>query len=279
MRLPASFAAVPALVLACACSSTGAEAPPAEVRVEVSDFGKTARGEPVELYTLRGAGGIVAKVMTCGATLTELHVPDARGALADVVLGFDDLAGYESGANQYFGCTTGRVANRIARGTFELDGKVYTLAVNDPPNHLHGGVRALDKVVWKAKVLDEREEPAVRFTYHSPHGEEGYPGDLELEVTYSLSRDELRIAYRAEADQPTPVNLTHHSYFNLAGAGSRDVLDHTLWIAAARYTPTDETLIPTGAIAAVNGPLDFTRPRRIGERIAEIGRASCRERV
>ncbi len=234
-------------------------------------FGKTPDGTPVEVFTLKNSHGMVAKVMTRGASLTELHIPDKKGQTADVVLGFDNLAGYLSDANQFFGCTTGRVANRIAKGKFTLDGKEYTLAVNNGPNHLHGGTkRTLDKVVWKAEPLKDKN--AVRFTYTSPDGEEGYPGKLDISVSYTLTdKNELRIDYEAVTDKATPVNLTNHTYFNLAGAGSPTVLDHDLTLAADRYTPTDEGLIPTGKIEPVAGtPVDFTKPHRLGERIDQL---------
>ncbi len=240
---------------------------------EPESFGQTADGTPVEVYTLTNANGMKARLMTRGATLIELQVPDKDGNLADVVLGFDDVAGYESEANQYFGCTTGRVANRIAEGKFTLDGKEYQLAINNEPNHLHGGVeRSLDKVVWNAREIENDNGKGVRFTYTSPDGEEGYPGNLEIAVTYMLNdRNELRIVYRAETDQMTPVNLTNHSYFNLSGEGSPTIHDHEMMIVADQYTPTDETLIPTGEIAPVQGtPLDFAEPHAIGERIAEL---------
>lgn len=238
-----------------------------------ADFGKTADGMPVEVYTLKNTGGMVVKIMTLGATVTEIHVPDKKGNLADVVLGFDNVAGYQSDANQYFGCTTGRVANRIAKGRFILDGKEYKLAVNNDPNHLHGGSkRSLDKVVWKAEKVKTDAGPGVRFTYTSLDGEEGYPGKLDLAVTYVLTdKNELRIDYTATTDKATPVNLCNHSYFNLAGAGSPTVLDHELMVAADKVTPTDDTLIPTGKIAPVaDTPLDFTKPVKIGARIEPL---------
>lgn len=232
-------------------------------------FGKTPDGHQVSAYTLTNAHGTTAKVMTLGATLTELHVPDKAGKAVDVVLGFDTAADYRSDANQYFGATTGRVANRVAKGMFTLDGKEYRLAVNNGPNALHGGVRrSLEKVVWDA----EKTADGVTFSYTSPDGEEGFPGTLKIRVTYTLTeKNELRIEYAAVTDKPTPVNLTNHSYFNLSGAGSDTVLDHIVTIHADRYTPTDDTLIPTGKIAPVAGtPLDFTRPARIGARIEEL---------
>jgi aldose 1-epimerase len=237
-------------------------------------FGKTADGTPVELYTLKNANGMTAKIITYGATLTELHVPDKKGQTADVVLGLDDMAGYQSDANQFFGATTGRVCNRIAKGKFTLDGKEYTLAVNNGKNHLHGGVkRSLDKVVWKATEVKQAGGSAgVRFSYSSPDGEEGYPGKLDVTVTYWLTNNnELRTEYTATTDKPTPVNLTNHSYFNLAGAGAASVLDHELTIAADKHTPADDTLIPTGKIEPVAGtPLDFRKATKIGERIEQL---------
>jgi aldose 1-epimerase len=240
-------------------------------------FGKTADGTAVEVWTLKSKSGVVAKIMTRGATLIELQAPDKNGKLANVVLGFDDVAGYESDRNQYFGCTVGRVCNRIAKGMFTLDGKQYKLALNNGPNHLHGGVkRSLDKVVWQAEgalgknpKASAPDSAAVFLKYISPDGEEGYPGKLTIEVIYQLNdKNELRIEYMATADKSTPINLTNHSYFNLSGAGVDSVLDHELTIAAEQYTPTDETLIPTGKVLPVAGtPLDFTKPMKIGARI------------
>jgi aldose 1-epimerase len=241
-------------------------------------FGKTTDGTPVEVYTLTNKNGMVAKVMTRGATLIELQVPDKAGKAVNVVNGFDDVAGYESDRNQYFGNTTGRVANRIAKGRFTLEGKDYQLATNDGPNHLHGGAkRSLDKVVWTAEPVRMNEPTtAVRLTYTSPDGEEGYPGKLDIAVTYTLTeKNELRIDYEAKTDKATPVNLTNHSYFNLAGAGSKTVLDHELTVAAQEYTPVDETLIPTGKIASVvDTPLDFRKPTKLGARIEQVAKTS-----
>ncbi len=236
-------------------------------------FGKTADGTPVEAYVLKNKGGMSVHVITYGATVTQINVPDQAGKFANVVLGFDDLAGYQSDANQYFGCTTGRVANRTAKGKFTVDGKEYSLAVNNGPNHLHGGVkRSLDKVVWRAEAVSLDDGGAVKFTYVSPDGEEGYPGELKISVLYTLiPANALRISYEATTNQKTPVNLTNHSYFNLAGAGSPTVLDHVLTLNAGRYSPTDETLIPTGKLEPVAGtPLDFKQPTRIGERIEKL---------
>lgn len=238
---------------------------------QAEPFGKTKDGTPVEVYTLKSSEGLVAKIMTRGATLTELHLPDADGKVEDCILGFDDVAGYESEDNQYFGCTTGRVCNRIAKGKFTLDGKEYTLAINNEPNHLHGGAeKSLDKVVWKAKSWSGKKASGVTFTYTSPDGEEGYPGNLKVQVTYAVPKDknQLSISYKATTDKATPVNLTNHAYFNLAGAGSKTVLKHLLRINADKYTPTDETLIPTGEIASVEGTdVDFRKMTRIGKRV------------
>ncbi|MCA9084222.1 MAG: galactose mutarotase [Planctomycetaceae bacterium] len=241
---------------------------------EVGDFGKTSDGQAVEMYTLKSNDGLTAKIMTRGATLVELHVPDRDGKSADVVFGWDDVAGYESEDNQYFGCTTGRVCNRIAKGKFTLDGKEYTLAINNEPNHLHGGIkRSLDKVVWKATGFSNDRGQGVRFSYTSPDGEEGYPGALKVQVSYFVPAKgtSLRISYKATTDQATPVNLTNHAYFNLAGAGSETVLDHMLQLNADKYTPVDDTLIPTGKIEPVaDTPLDFTRMKKIGARIDKL---------
>ncbi len=235
-------------------------------------FGTTKDGNAVEIYTLTNDTGLTAKIMTRGATLVELHVPDKDGRIADVILGFDDVAGYESDANQYFGCTTGRVCNRIDSGRFTLDGRTYTLAKNDGgKHHLHGGAeRSLDKVVWKAKPFEADDATGVVFTYTSPDGEEGYPGQLSVRVTYRLFEEKstLRIEYEATTDQPTPVNLTNHMYLNLEGAGSMSVLEHLLMINADRYTVGSEELIPTGEIARVEEtPLDFRKPTRVGDHI------------
>jgi aldose 1-epimerase len=232
-----------------------------------SPFGALPDGTPADLYTLTNAQGLVAKVTSYGTILTELLVPDRKGQLGDIVLGFDNLAQYLKG-HPYFGCTVGRVANRIAKGQFTLDGKTYKLAINNGPNHLHGGLKGFDKVVWKA---EPQAGAAVEFSYTSAAGEENYPGKVDVTVTMALTdANEFSIDYVATADQPTPVNLTNHSYFNLAGAG--DMLSHELMIAADAYTPSDDTLIPTGEIKPVKGtPLDFTSSQVVGSRFAQIG--------
>jgi aldose 1-epimerase len=237
-----------------------------QTRVQKSSFGTLPDGTAVDLYTLANANGLVAKVATYGAIITELHVPDRQGKLRDIVLGFDNLGQYLKG-HPYFGATVGRVANRIAKGRFTLDGKTYALATKNGPNHLHGGLKGFDKVIWKA---EPQPGAAVRFAYTSPDGEEGYPGTLEVAVTITLTdANELRLDYRAITNKPTPVNLTNHSYFNLAGHG--DVLRHELMIAADHYTPSDSALIPTGEIRPVGGtPMDFTRPEVVGARFAQL---------
>jgi aldose 1-epimerase len=230
------------------------------------DFGTTADGRRVELYVMTNRNAAVAKVCTFGASLLELHMPDRAGRMGNVVLGFDNLRDLEADTS-YIGVTAGRCANRIGGGRFALDGKLYTLAVNNGPNHLHGGPGGFSRRLWTAQAADTPDGPAVTFTYVSPDGEEAYPGTLTASVTYTLTqRNELRIDYRATTDRPTIVNLTNHAYFNLAGPGSGDIKGTILQINADHYTPTDDTLIPTGEIAAVAGtPVDFRQPKPIGQ--------------
>jgi aldose 1-epimerase len=224
-------------------------------------------------YQLTGPSGMKAKFVSRGATLAELWVPDRNGQMADVVLGFDTEAGYATSDNQHFGCTTGRFANRIALGKFTLDGQEYQLAINNGVNHLHGGTkRDLSRVEWDGEQFDGSNGPGVKFHYVSPDGEEGYPGKLDVTVTYTLKPgNTLKIDYLATTDKATPLNLTNHSYFNLSGHGTPSVLDHEVWIGADRYTPTDDGLIPNGELAPVEGtPLDFRTQRRIGDRIGDL---------
>jgi aldose 1-epimerase len=240
------------------------------VTVQEQNWGRTDDGRSISLFTFANGRGMVAKVTSYGAILTELHVPDAAGRVTNVVLGFDNLAQYLKG-HPGFGATIGRVANRIGGARFTIDGREYQVAANNGTNHIHGGRVGFDKKVWGARVLPAGDgQASVEFSYTSPDGEEGYPGTLHVTVTYSLTdAGELRIDYAATTDRATPVNLTNHSYFNLAGTG--DVLDHVLEIAAARYTPGDAGLIPTGELAPVRGtPLDFTKPERIGARIEQL---------
>ncbi len=213
---------------------------------------------------LRNANGMEARITNFGATVVSILAPDRRGKFADVVLGFDDLEGYEKN-RKFFGATVGRYANRIAGGRFILDGKVYPLATNNGANHLHGGLRGFDRVLWAAQ--ETRRKGAVVLRYRSADGEEGYPGNLDVEVVFTLTRDDaLRIDYTASTDRPTPVNLTNHSFFNLGG--DADILDHELKLVADRFTPVGDSLIPTGEIRSVEGtPFDFRIPARIGARI------------
>jgi aldose 1-epimerase len=238
--------------------------------VYVEPFGKTQDGKAVELYTLKNAHGLTAKVMTYGAILTQMDVPDKAGQFADVALGFSDLESYLKG-HPYFGATVGRYANRIAAGKFSLDGHDYKLAVNNGPNSLHGGLKGFDKVVWTAHEVESPLGPAVRFEYFSKDGEEGYPGNLKVVVVYTLTNnDELRLDYGAETDKPTVVNLTNHTYWNLAGEGDGTILDEQLQVMATQFTPVDDTSIPTGELKRVEGTsLDFLQPHAIGERIAQ----------
>jgi aldose 1-epimerase len=229
-------------------------------------FGKTSDGTPVEVFTLTSKGGVEIKAISYGAIITSIRVPDRTGAVADVALGFDSLPGY-LGEHPFFGAVVGRYGNRIARASFTLDGRTYKLAANNGSNHLHGGVRGFDKYVWTAEVL--KGATGVAFKRTSPDGEEGYPGTVQARVTYALSdANELSIEYRATTDRATPLNLTQHTYFNLAGHNAGSIVDHELMLAADRYTPVDATLIPTGEVAPVAGtPLDFRQPTRIGARI------------
>ncbi|MFC3294254.1 aldose epimerase family protein [Modicisalibacter luteus] len=243
--------------------------------VEKSTFGKLPDGRIVEVYRLTNANGITMRVINYGGIIVSLKTPDAQGNFEDIVLGFNSLEGYLSDtyrqANPYFGAIIGRYGNRIAGGKFTLNGTDYQLATNDGNNHLHGGDKGFDQVLWNAKPFEDENGVGVILSYISPDGEEGYPGELETEVTYTLTdADELDITYRATATKPTPVNLTQHSYFNLDGEGSGSVLDHYLMLNAEAFTPVNDNLIPTGEIRPVDGtPFDFTEPTPIGERIEQ----------
>jgi aldose 1-epimerase len=229
-------------------------------------FGKASTGEAVDLYTFSNSKGVEAAITNYGGIIVSLKTPDRNGKTADVVLGFDSLEGY-LGDHPYFGAIIGRYGNRIAKGKFSLNGQEYSLAKNNGENHLHGGIRGFDKVVWRAK-----EDPAsnsLALSYLSKDGEEGYPGNLAVNVTYTLTDDnELKIEYTATTDKATVVNLTNHSYFDLRGQGQGDILGHRILIAADRFTPVDSGLIPTGELRHVEGTaFDFRQPRAIGERI------------
>ncbi|HEY6953083.1 MAG TPA: aldose epimerase family protein [Bacteroidota bacterium] len=231
-------------------------------------FGKTPDGTEVYVYTLKNSNGMEARIMTYGGIVLSLKVPDKNGSPGDVVLGCDSLSQYFPN-NPYFGALIGRYGNRIGHAKFKLHGIEYSLAANNGANSLHGGLRGFDKVVWTVREEDCKAGKALALTYVSKDGEEGYPGTLSVEVVYALTdSNELRIDYSATTDKPTVLNLTHHSYFNLAGAGHGDILGHELFINADRFTPIDATLIPTGELKPVKGtPLDFTRPTLIGARI------------
>jgi aldose 1-epimerase len=240
--------------------------------IDTDLFGMTCDGQSVHRFTLRNSAGMMVRIIDYGATVTELWVPDRHGRFDDVVLGFDNLRQYET-ENPYFGSTVGRVAFRITEAEFTLDGKTYHLTRNAGPHHLHGGIRGLSKVVWRAEILPDPKAPAVQFLFRSPDGDQGYPGNLDVALLFKLSsHNELLIDYTAISDRATPVNLTHHGYFNLAGAAVGDVLGHVLQLDADHYTPTDPTMIPTGEIVSVQGtPFDFTEARPIGERLEEVG--------
>jgi aldose 1-epimerase len=240
----------------------------AQSQIHMENFGTTPGGKPAQLYTLKNSHGMQVQLTNFGAIAVSIVVPDKRGRFADVVLGFDDLKGYLEN-KPYFGATVGRYANRIANGTFTLDSKKYSLAVNNGPNSLHGGLKGFNKVVWEGASLEKPGTQGVVFTYLSKDGEEGYPGNLKTSVTYTLNdANELTIAFEAVTDKPTPVNLTNHSYFNLAGEGNGDILKHVLTLTADRFTPVDKNLIPTGEVVPVKGtPLDFTKPTVVGARI------------
>lgn len=235
-------------------------------------FGSMPDGRSVYLYTLTNANGMQVKITNYGGTITSIVVPDSRGRMGDVVLGYNDLPDYLQDKNgTYFGALIGRYGNRIAKGRFTLDGKTYQLYINNPPNTLHGGHYGFNKKLWSATPIHRRGTVGLVLRYLSRDGEEGYPGDLNVRVVYTLTNDNaLKIDYHATTDKDTVVNLTCHPYFNLAGAGNGDVLDHRLTINASHYTPIDKNLIPTGEIAPVAGtPLDFRRPTAIGARIGE----------
>ena len=235
-------------------------------------FGKMPDGRTVTLYKVSNANGLTAQITDYGAILVSLRVPDHNGNLDDIVLGFDDLDSYLK-RNPLFGATVGRYANRIEHASFTLDNIQYKLTQNSGKNHIHGGKqKRFDKVLWNAKPFSDKNQMGVALSYFSKDGEEGFPGNLNCTVTYTLTNsDELKIHYQAATDKPTIINLTNHTYFNLAGAGNGDVLDHQIMINADYYTPSSKTLIPTGEIHSVKDtPLDFTKLRAIGERIDQL---------
>jgi len=242
----------------------------AKTHIKKQPFGKAPDGTPVEIYTLTNSNGLEARIMTYGGTVVSLRVPDRNHKFDDVVLGFDTFDPYPT-KSPFFGALIGRYANRIAKGKFTLDGHQYSVPVNDGENSLHGGNKGFDKRVWKAREIKVRDGAALEFTYLSKDGEEGYPGNLSVRVIYSLTDDNgLKIDYSATTDKDTVINLTNHSYFNLAGAGSGTILGHELMLNADRFTPIDKGLIPTGELKSVQGtPMDFRQPTPIGARINE----------
>jgi aldose 1-epimerase len=237
-------------------------------KIQKKAYGTTAQGEAVDEYTLTNASGMEVKIITFGGTVTSIKVPDRDGNMANVVLSFSDLKGYET-RSPYFGCIIGRYGNRIAKGKFTLEGQEYTLATNNGPNSLHGGNVGFDKKVWAATEVKDAASVGLSLTYTSPDMEEGYPGTLRVKVVYALTdKDELKIDYTATTDKATVFNPTNHSYFNLAGEGSGPIYDEVLWMAADKYTPVDSTLIPTGVLAPVAGTaFDFTVPKVLGPAI------------
>ena len=239
--------------------------------VSKSTFGKTASGEEIDLYTCVNINGLVLKMMTFGAIVVSLEIPDRDGKLSNVNLGFESLDSYLAG-HPYFGATIGRFCNRISKGKFSLNGVKYTLATNDGSNHLHGGEKGFDKVVWDARSFVDKSGAGIEFNYRSPNGEEGYPGNLDVSVVYTLTnKNELMVEFSAISDMPTPVNLTNHNYWNLGGVRSGNILGHELTIVANQYLEVNNNLIPTGKLLDVKGtPFDFTIAKTVGERIQSI---------
>jgi aldose 1-epimerase len=260
------------LLLAVAVLTSGAVSTAARhtaPTISKAPFGSTAEG-PVDLYTLTNSNGVEVKIMTYGGIIQSVRVPDRRHHFENVTLGFDNLPDYVA-KSPYFGCITGRYANRIAKGQFTLDGVTYQLPINNPPNSLHGGFVGFDKHIWATTEIHGDDSVGLRMTFTSPDGDQGYPGTLVAQVVYTLTNDdEIRMDYRATTDKATIVNLTNHAYWNLAGEGSGAIYDHELRLNADHYTPVDSTLIPTGAIDPVAGtPMDFTKTTPIGDRIRD----------
>src|ERR1017187_6056741 len=256
------------LGVACLIGCASMSKPTPSGTISQAPFGKMPDGAPVEIYTLRNTKGMEARIMTYGGIVQSLKVPDKNGKLGDVVLGYDDLDGYLK-ATPYFGALIGRYGNRIGGAKFTLEGKTCTLATNNGPNSLHGGIKGFDKVVWKATSLVTADGPVLQLTYFSKDGEEGFPGNFKVTAVYTLTdNNELHLYFTATTDQPTVCNLTHHSYFNLRGQGNGDILGHEVYINSDKTTPVDKELITTGKFAPVDGtPFDFRKPTAIGARI------------
>jgi len=266
------IAALVLMVAGCRSAKNGdaaSEQKNPKCKVEKSFFGLTPDGDSAMLYTLKNEKDITITITDWGGIITGIHTPDKNGKSTNIVLGFDNLDQYLKG-QPYFGAIVGRYGNRIANAQFTLDGETYHLAANDGNNSLHGGVKGFDKKLWDPEVVSCEERSALQLTYLSPDGEEGYPGNLKVKVTYELLMDQFYITYEAETDKPTVLNLTNHSYFNLAGEGT--ILDHIMYINATRYTPVNDELIPTGELAYVEGtPFDFRKPHAIGDYFDEVG--------
>ena len=266
MNRSALWVTIAGAILMTTLATSDATAKPGSTKK--SPFGKTSDGEAVDLYTLTNKNGVEAAITTYGGSLASLKVPDRSGRLGDVVLGFDSVDGYVNNTS-YIGALIGRYGNRIGHAEFKLAGKTYTLAKNNGENTLHGGIKGFNKAVWKAKEIPAKDGQALELTYLSKDGEEGFPGNLHIRVIYTLTdSNALKIEYSATTDKETVLNLTNHSYFNLAGPGSGDILGHVMMINADKITPVDSGLIPTGELRDVAGtPFDFRKPTAIGARI------------
>ncbi len=271
MRSPLTHSIITSTLTAL-CAINLAMASTQSPSVEKSIFGLDGN-TPVELYHLTNTQGMSVKIMTRGATITEIQTPDRMGKLNNVTLGFDTFKEYLNTQNPYFGAVVGRVGNRIAKGKFTLNGKTYSLATNNGVNHLHGGLKGFDKVIWTADIIPSSEGASVKFSYLSKDGEEGYPGNCTVSVTYTLTNNNsLVLSYDVSVDKDCPVNVTNHTYFNLSGAEHGSILNHAILINADNFTPVDDTLIPTGKIKSVKStPMDFSSSHAIGDNLKAVG--------
>lgn len=271
MNKQALFSLAVMFVLFSSCQNSTTHTEPSQMAFKITEQGfGTIQNDTVVQYTLTNPQGMRVSILNYGGTVTQLWVPDRKGELGDVVLGFDSLSGYLQKANPYFGCLVGRYGNRIAKGKLILEGQTYQLTLNDHGNTLHGGLQGLDKVIWQASK--PAGDSSLKLTYTSKDGDQGFPGNLVIEVTYTLSSDNaLQIAYSATTDKPTPVNLTNHCYFNLSGGKQNTILDHEVMILADRFTAVDSLLIPTGQLASVKGtPMNFTKAKKIGKELPAV---------